>query len=202
MASLKKSHASSGSSHSKAAKFKRYLPLYLMFLPGAIYLLINNYIPMAGIIVAFKKYNARLGIWKSPFCGLANFEFLFASSDAWTITRNTLLYNLAFIVLNTVVGIIFAIFICDTFNKKFKENLSECNLVSISDVGCYSWLHCICIFKSEYRYCKQFDFKCTWKRCCELVCRTEILAVHSDFCKYLEGCRIWMFDLHIYHQWH
>lgn len=116
MASLKKSHASSGSSHSKAAKFKRYLPLYLMFLPGAIYLLINNYIPMAGIIVAFKKYNARLGIWKSPFCGLANFEFLFASSDAWTITRNTLLYNLAFIVLNTVVGIIFAIFICDTFN--------------------------------------------------------------------------------------
>lgn len=106
-----------GSGHSKAAKFKRYLPLYLMFLPGAIYLLINNYIPMAGIIVAFKKYNARLGIWKSPFCGLANFEFLFASSDACTITRNTLLYNLAFIVLNTVVGIIFAIFICDTFNK-------------------------------------------------------------------------------------
>ena len=121
MASLKKSHASSGSSHSKAAKFKRYLPLYLMFLPGAIYLLINNYIPMAGIIVAFKKYNARLGIWKSPFCGLANFEFLFASSDAWTITRNTLLYNLAFIVLNTVVGIIFAIFICDIFNKKLKK---------------------------------------------------------------------------------
>ena len=79
MASLKKAHASSGSSHSKAAKFKRYLPLYLMFLPGAIYLLINNYIPMAGIIVAFKKYNARLGIWKSPFCGLANFEFLFAN---------------------------------------------------------------------------------------------------------------------------
>ena len=121
MASLKKAHASSGSSHSKSAKFKRYLPLYLMFLPGAIYLLINNYIPMAGIIVAFKKYNARLGIWKSPFCGLANFEFLFASSDAWTITRNTLLYNLAFIVLNTVVGIIFAIFICDTFNKKLKK---------------------------------------------------------------------------------
>ena len=83
----------------KWLRFYRCIPLYLMFLPGAIYLLINNYIPMAGIIVAFKKYNARLGIWKSPFCGLANFEFLFASSDAWTITRNTLLYNLAFIVL-------------------------------------------------------------------------------------------------------
>ena len=115
MASLKKAHASSGSSHSKAAKFQT-IPSAVSDVPSsAIYLLINNYIPMAGIIVAFKKYNARLGIWKSPFCGLANFEFLFASSDAWTITRNTLLYNLAFIVLNTVVGIIFAIFICDTF---------------------------------------------------------------------------------------
>lgn len=106
---------------SKWAKFKRYLPLYLMFLPGAIYLIINNYIPMAGIIVAFKKYNARLGIWKSPFCGLDNFKFLFASPDAWVITRNTILYNLAFIVLNIVVGVVFAIFICDTLNKKMKK---------------------------------------------------------------------------------
>ena len=69
MASSKKSHEGPAGSHSMAAKLRRYLPLYLMFLPGAIYLLINNYIPMAGIIVAFKKYNARLGIWKSPFCG-------------------------------------------------------------------------------------------------------------------------------------
>ena len=104
-----------------AAKLRRYLPLYLMFLPGAIYLLINNYIPMAGIIVAFKKYNARLGIWKSPFCGLANFEFLFKSPDAWGITRNTILYNVVFIALNTVVGIMFAIFICDTVSKKLKK---------------------------------------------------------------------------------
>lgn len=104
-----------------AAKLRRYLPLYLMFLPGAIYLLINNYIPMAGIIVAFKKYNARLGIWKSPFCGLANFEFLFKSPDAWVITRNTILYNVVFIALNTVVGIMFAIFICDTVSKKLKK---------------------------------------------------------------------------------
>lgn len=73
MASLKKSHASSGSSHSKAAKFKRYLPLYLMFLPGAIYLLINNYIPMAGIIVAsmpvWESGRARSADWRTlNFC--------------------------------------------------------------------------------------------------------------------------------------
>ena len=121
MASSKKSHEGPAGSHSMAATLRRYLPLYLMFLPGAIYLLINNYIPMAGIIVAFKKYNARLGIWKSPFCGLANFEFLFKSPDAWVITRNTILYNVVFIALNTVVGIMFAIFICDTVSKKLKK---------------------------------------------------------------------------------
>lgn len=106
---------------SKKAIVKRFLPLYLMFLPGGIYLLINNYVPMAGIIVAFKKYNVREGIWGSDWYGFKNFEFLFTGSDAWTITRNTLLYNLGFIVLNTVVGIIFAIFICDTLNKKLKK---------------------------------------------------------------------------------
>ena len=106
---------------SKLAKFKRYLPLYLMFLPGAVYLLINNYIPMAGIIVAFKKYNVRDGLWGSPFNGLENFKFLFATPDAWVITRNTILYNVAFIVLNTVIGIVFAIFICDALSKKMKK---------------------------------------------------------------------------------
>lgn len=106
---------------SKWAKFKRYLPLYLMFLPGAIYLFINNYLPMTGIIVAFKNYNARKGIWGSPWAGFKNFEFLFASSDAWIITRNTILYNVVFIILNTVVGIAFAIFICDALSKRMRK---------------------------------------------------------------------------------
>ncbi|SCP99358.1 ABC transporter permease [Anaerobium acetethylicum] len=106
---------------SKAKKMKRYLPLYLMFLPGAIYLLINNYIPMAGLVVAFKKYNIRQGIFGSAWAGLKNFEFLFATPDAWVVTRNTILYNLVFIVLNTVLGILFAIFICDTLNKKLRK---------------------------------------------------------------------------------
>lgn len=103
------------------AKLKRYLPLYLMFLPGGIYLFINNYIPMAGIIVAFKNYNARQGIWKSAWAGFKNFQFLFATPDAWIITRNTILYNLAFIIVNMVLGIIFAIFICDCVNEKLKK---------------------------------------------------------------------------------
>ena len=78
---------------------KRYLPLYLMMLPGLIYLIINNYMPMGGIIIAFKKYNYAKGIFGSPFVGLKNFEFLFKTKEAWTITRNTLVYNLIFIIL-------------------------------------------------------------------------------------------------------
>ena len=105
----------------KLARIKRYIPLYLMFLPGAIYLLINNYIPMAGIVVAFKKYNVRLGIWGSEWFGLNNFKFLFATKDAWVITRNTILYNLAFIIINMVIGIMFAIFISDVVNKRAQK---------------------------------------------------------------------------------
>ena len=105
----------------KWKKIRRYLPLYLMAFPGVLYLFINNYIPMAGITVAFKKYNVRKGIWGSDWCGLNNFKFLFATSDAWTITRNTVLYNVAFILFNMVVGIAFAIFISDAKNKRAQK---------------------------------------------------------------------------------
>ncbi|PWJ76771.1 ABC transporter permease [Murimonas intestini] len=88
---------------------RKYGLLYLMFIPGAVYLLINNYIPMAGIIIAFKNYNVRDGIWKSPWVGFDNFEYLFKTKDAWIITRNTLGYNLAFIVLGTVFAVTVAI---------------------------------------------------------------------------------------------
>ncbi|MBN2221010.1 MAG: sugar ABC transporter permease [Vallitaleaceae bacterium] len=106
---------------SKVKKIKRFLPLYLMFLPGALYLLVNNYIPMAGLVVAFKKYNVRKGMWGSDWTGFSNFEFLFSTPDAWVITRNTILYNIVFIVLNMVVGIIFAIFISDVLHDKMKK---------------------------------------------------------------------------------
>ncbi len=103
------------------ALFKQYIPLYLMLLPGAVYLFINNYIPMAGIVVAFKTYKVNSGIFGSPWAGLKNFEFLFSSNEAAVIIRNTLLYNVAFIIVNMVVGIILAIFISDVVNKGLKK---------------------------------------------------------------------------------
>ena len=100
---------------------KEYWPLYLMMLPALLYLLINNYIPMAGMVIAFKKLNFAKGIWASPWAGLDNFKFLFASKDAWIITRNTLLYNVAFILVNMVVGIAIAILITEVRNTKLKK---------------------------------------------------------------------------------
>lgn len=100
---------------------KEYWPLYLMMLPALLYLLINNYIPMAGMVIAFKKLNFAKGIWASPWAGLKNFKFLFASKDAWIITRNTLLYNVAFILVNMVVGIAVAILITEVRNTKLKK---------------------------------------------------------------------------------
>ena len=57
-----------------AAKLRQYLPLYLMMLPALIYLFINNYIPMAGIVVAFKKFNANDGMFGSPWVRVYKFH--------------------------------------------------------------------------------------------------------------------------------
>lgn len=106
---------------SVAAKIKKWTPIYLMMLPGALYLLINNYIPMFGLVIAFKQVDFQKGIFESPWIGFQNFQFLFQTKDAFVITRNTLLYNIAFIILNTVIGIVFAIFICDITWKAGKK---------------------------------------------------------------------------------
>lgn len=104
----------------KNLRFKEWLPVFAMMAPGLIYLFINNYMPLAGLVIAFKKINFSLGILESPWVGLDNFEFLFKTPDAFIITRNTLLYNLAFIVVNTVIGIIIAILISEIKGKRSK----------------------------------------------------------------------------------
>ncbi|MGO4373488.1 ABC transporter permease, partial [Paenibacillus sp. MCAF20] len=98
-----------------------YTPLYIMMLPCVIYLIINNYIPMVGIVSAFKKFRSSDGILGSPWVGLQNFEYLFRSSDLAIILRNTILYNGAFIIVNTVVGLLVAILITEIKNERMKK---------------------------------------------------------------------------------
>ena len=73
-----------GCTHNKAV-LKKYFPVYLMAFPGLLYLFINNYMPLPGLVLAFKKYNAKKGIWGSSWVGLKNFKFLFATNDAFIL---------------------------------------------------------------------------------------------------------------------
>ena len=97
---------------------KRNLPLYLMMLPGLIYLFANNYLPMFGILIAFKKVNFAVGIFESPWVGLDNFEFLFKTKDAWMMIRNTVCYNLAWIVIDLVIAVFIAICMAEISSRK------------------------------------------------------------------------------------
>ena len=105
--------------HAKRAKgsWKRYLPFYLLALPGLVYLICNNYLPMFGIVIAFKKLNFAKGIFASNWIGIDNFKFLFRSSTAWTTIRNTVLYNIGFIILGTVFAVMAAILLNEIRSK-------------------------------------------------------------------------------------
>lgn len=83
--------------------------LLLLLLPGVLYLILNNYLPMFGVMIAFKHIDYSKGIIGSDWVGFDNFQFLFKTKDAWIITRNTVLYNAVFILLNLAVAVAFAI---------------------------------------------------------------------------------------------
>ncbi len=102
----------------KREDWKRNMPLYLMMLPGLIYLFANNYLPMFGILIAFKKVNFALGIFKSPWVGLDNFEFLFKTKDAWMMIRNTVCYNLVWIVIDLIIAVFIAICMAEISSRK------------------------------------------------------------------------------------
>ncbi|MCG7379771.1 ABC transporter permease subunit [Paenibacillus sp. ACRSA] len=99
----------------------QYRTLLLMLLPAVIFFFVFAYIPMAGIVLAFKQFNYSGGIFGSPWNGLDNFRFFFQSGDAWTVTRNTALYNLAFIIVNNVFQIMMAILLFEVANKWFRK---------------------------------------------------------------------------------
>lgn len=107
----------------RLAKIKYWMPVFIMMMPGLVYLFINNYIPMGGLISAFKQVNFADGIYGSPWADpwYKNFIYLFASKDAFQITRNTILYNFAFIIVNNCLGILIAIFISDVQGKHAKK---------------------------------------------------------------------------------
>lgn len=92
-----------------------------MMLPGLIYLIFNNYIPMSFTVIAFKNFNFQKGVWGSDFVGLNNFKTLFSTRDSRIIFRNTLAYNLVFIAASLIIGLGIAILLDELRSKKAKR---------------------------------------------------------------------------------
>lgn len=97
--------------------FKRHGAMLLFVLPVVVIIAINHYIPMAGLLMAFQDIDNSKPYLRSPFNGIENFRFLFASGDAFKITRNTVLYNLMFIFGGLALNVAIAIAIRELFNK-------------------------------------------------------------------------------------
>ncbi|MCD8014813.1 MAG: ABC transporter permease subunit [Lachnospiraceae bacterium] len=93
--------------------------LILMCVPAILFFFAFNYMPLPGIYVAFVKYNYRDGIFGSTFVGFQNFKFLFSSGKLFQLTRNTILYNLAFILLGNVMAVFVAILLNELRSRKF-----------------------------------------------------------------------------------
>ena len=136
---MKKAGAVTAPAHKMNGKrIRRFIPVYLIMLPGLIYLFINNYMPMPGLIVAFKQYNIKKGIYGSDWIGFKNFEYLFRTSDAFVITRNTILYNVAFIIVNTFMAIMVAIILSELYGKAknfYQSAILLPNLISTVIIG-------------------------------------------------------------------
>ena len=101
--------------------------LTMLAMPTVLWYLAFCYVPMFGIIIAFKQYRPIPGagfivsLIKSKFVGITNFKFLFATPDAWIMFRNTILYNLVFIVLGTVITVALAVMISQLRSKKMQK---------------------------------------------------------------------------------
>ncbi|XUB35782.1 ABC transporter permease [Enterococcus sp. DIV0876] len=101
----------------------QYKALILMAIPGVIWFIFFFYIPVLANVVAFKDFHISpdgffASLKESPWVGFDNFKFLFASNDAWLITKNTLLYNIVFLAFNLFFAIAFAIIMSELRNKK------------------------------------------------------------------------------------
>ena len=115
--SKSKSTKALGRKKSRWKEFKDNAELSAMLIPGLILLIVFSYIPMVGIIIAFKDYRNNLGIFGSAWNGLENFKFFFQSQDAWRIFRNTVGYGLLFIVTTLIAAVFVAILLYEVKRK-------------------------------------------------------------------------------------
>ena len=104
-----------------AVKVWNYKWIYLMLLPVIAYYIIFKYIPMYGIVIAFKDYNVFEGVMKSPWCGLKVFQKIFSNHNFWLAIRNTLVLNLSTLAVSFPLTIIVSLMLNEVFHPTFKK---------------------------------------------------------------------------------
>lgn len=109
--------------------FKKKRSLFILMLPGLLYLIINNYIPMLGTVIAFQRVHYGKNFFEtyfgSQFIGFKNFEFFLNTNYAWTITRNTVLYNLVFIFMGLFLAVMVAILLNEIVNPRVSKTFQS-----------------------------------------------------------------------------
>lgn len=112
-----------------AKELKKSRTLLLMLLPAVVIIFIFAYLPMGGMILAFKRYNYRDGIFGSPWTEgiFDNFKFFFLSGKAFSVTLNTFLYNISFIAVNTFLAVLFAVILSE-INGKYLKKLTQSSI--------------------------------------------------------------------------
>lgn len=99
--------------------------LYLMVLPGLIYYIIYRYIPMAGVIIAFKDYSPFLGFFDSPWVGFQYFQRIFTDPDIWRVLNNTLVLSFLQIAFAFPAPVVLAILLNEVRNYAFKRTIQS-----------------------------------------------------------------------------
>lgn len=123
--------------------------LVLMGLPAFLHVALFCYVPMYGIILAFKKYNFTDGILGSPWCGFSNFKFFYKSGKMLSLTWNTFMFNIIFLVLNTTAHVVLAVFLNETImNGKVRKVLQSVSLLP----NFVSWVICSIIFYNLFNF--------------------------------------------------
>ncbi len=102
-------------------ELKKNRALFVMLIPAVAVVFVFSYMPMSGLILAFKNYRYDLGVFGSPWNGLENFRFFFQSGTGWLVTRNTVLYNLLNLITSQMIAMIIAIVISEMTGKWFKK---------------------------------------------------------------------------------
>ena len=106
-----------------AVGFRKHWRLHVLAFPVLLYLLLFNYAPMFGVLLAFENFSVAKGFFRSEWVWFRNFEFLFANNDAWRITRNTVLYNIAFIVVTTTLSVLLALVLNELYFRRLSKTI-------------------------------------------------------------------------------